>query len=176
MQTHTGLLIALCILISMLLICHTMNFLFTHKRNSSSFYNIPSITRPLPTQYNLITYDDNLGKIPCDSQAQIPCNVIQKQCTNQPTKYTLSDSELALLYKEAYEMAGEEVLLRTLNEMQTPSTTNPTPPNTSTLPITTNPTTTRPTTTRPTTTRPITANPITIRLITTRPTTTMATI
>lgn len=129
MQTHTGLIIALCILISMLLICHTMNFLFPHKRNS--FYNIPSMTRPLPTQYNIITYDNNLGKIPCDSQAQIPCNILQ-QCKNQQTKYELSDSEFALLYKEAYEMAGEEVLLRTLNEMKTPSTTTPIPTRTPT--------------------------------------------
>jgi len=89
------------------------------------------MTRPLPTQYNLITYDNNLGKIPCDSQAQIPCNILQ-QCKNQPNKYELSDSELALLYKEAYEMAGEEVLLRTLNEMKMPSTTAPTPTRTPT--------------------------------------------
>jgi len=130
MQTHTGLIIALCILISMLLICHTMNFLFPNTRNS--FYNIPSMTRPLPTQYNLITYDNNLGKVPCDSQAQIPCNIIEQQCKNKPIKYELSDSELALLYKEAYEMAGEEVLLRTLNEMKMPSTTAPTPTRTPT--------------------------------------------
>ena len=121
----TGLIIAISILISMLLICHTMNFLYP--KTSNTFGDIPSITKPLPTQYNLIAYDNDLGKIPCNNQAQIPCN-IQRKCT--PTKYQLSDSELAILYKEAYEMAGEEVLLRALREMQSPITTT-TPSNTS---------------------------------------------
>ena len=117
----TGLIIAISILISMLLICHTMNFLYP--KNSNTFSDIPSITNPLQTQYNIISYDNDLGKIPCNNQAQIPCN-IQKKCTpTKPTKYQLSDSELAILYKEAYEMAGEEVLLRTLRKMQSPRTT-----------------------------------------------------
>lgn len=118
-NSGTGLIIAILILIGMLLLCHTMNFLYP--RTINTFNNIPSITKPLPTQYNIITYDNNLGKIPCNNQAQIPCN-IQKQCT----KSQLSDSELAILYKEAYEMAGEEVLLRTLREMQSPTTTKAT--------------------------------------------------
>jgi len=124
----TGLLIAICILISMLLVCHTMNFLYP--RNSNNFENVyqrkQMPTRPLPTQYNIISYDNHLGKIPCDSQAQIPCQVLQQQqeqCS-QPTKFQLSDSELAILYKEAYEQAGAEVLARTLQNMeQNPTTT-----------------------------------------------------
>ena len=113
----TGLLIAICILISMLLLCHTMNFLYP--RNSNNFDNVHQRqmpTKPLPTQYNIISYDNQLGKIPCDSQAQIPCQVLQQQqeqCS-QPTQFQLSDSELAILYKEAYEQAGAEVLARTL--------------------------------------------------------------
>lgn len=119
----TGLLIAICILIIMLLVCHIMNFLYP--RNSNNFENVHQIqgqmpTKPLPTQYNIISYDNHLGKIPCDSQAQIPCQVLQEQCSQstQPTQFQLSDSELAILYKEAYEQAGAEVLSRTLQEMQ----------------------------------------------------------
>ena len=123
---NTGLLVAICILIGMILVCHTMNFLYP--RNSNKFYDLPIMTLPpLPTKYNIISYDNELGKIPCDSQAQLPCKVLQQQqtqCTTPTqTKYQLSDSEIALLYKEAYERAGEEVLLRTLQEMQTPKPT-----------------------------------------------------
>lgn len=126
----TGLLIAICILISMLLLCHTMNFLYP--RNSNNFGNIlpnKMPTKPLPTQYNIISYDNHLGKIPCDSQAQVPCQVLQQQqeqCSqsSQPTQFQLSDSELAILYKEAYEQAGAELIARTLQEMdQNPTTT-----------------------------------------------------
>jgi hypothetical protein len=146
MQTHTGIIIALSIFISMLLICHTMNFIYPRKQhNINNFYNLPKITKSIPntshftknktinipTQYNLITYDNQLNKIPCDRHAQIPCNVIQEQCTNNNNTYQLSDSELAILYKEAYEMAGNEVLLRTLEEMQKTST-NPTTTTTTT--------------------------------------------
>lgn len=103
-----------------------MNFLYP--RNSNNFENVyqqkKMPTRPLPTQYNIISYDNHLGKIPCDSQAQIPCQVLQEQCS-QPTQFQLSDSELAILYKEAYEQAGAEVLARTLQNMEkNPTTTN----------------------------------------------------
>jgi hypothetical protein len=118
---NTGLMIAICVLIGMILVCHTMNFLYPHNnrnnRNSNGFGDIP-----LPTQYNIISYDNELGKIPCDSQAQLPCKVLQQQqtqcATPTSTQSKLSDSEIALLYKEAYERAGEEILIRTLQEMQ----------------------------------------------------------
>ena len=126
---NTGLLVAICILISMILVCHTMNFLYPRKSNN--FGNVP-----LPTQYNIISYDNQLGKMPCDSQAQLPCNILQQQqtqCSNPSSISKLSDSEIALLYKEAYERAGEEVLIRTLQEMQKPKPTpTPTPKPTST--------------------------------------------
>jgi hypothetical protein len=113
---NTGLLVAICILIGMILVCHTMNFVYP--RNNNKFGDIP-----VPTKYNIISYDNELGKIPCDSQAQLPCKVLQQQqsqCSNPSLISKLSDSEIALLYKEAYERAGEEVLIRTLQEMQTP--------------------------------------------------------
>ncbi len=123
MKTHIGIIIALCILISMLLFCHTMNILYPIQKKINNFNNLPPI-KPLQTQYNIITYDNQLNKIPCGNQAQIPCNITQKQCSTQPTKYILSDSELAILYKKAYEIAGNEVLFRALQEMQQTNNTN----------------------------------------------------
>jgi len=110
-----------------------MNFLYP--RNSNNFGDILANkmpTKPLPTQYNVISYDNHLGKIPCDSQAQVPCQVLQQQqeqCSqsSQPTQFQLSDSELALLYKEAYEQAGAELIMRTLQGME-PSGSPTTPP------------------------------------------------
>ena len=139
-SNNTGLFIAICILISLLLVCHTMNFIYPRISNSNrnSFINITK-PKPIPTQYNVISYDNNMGKIPCDSQAQIPCNV-QQQC-KKPTQYQYSDSEMAILYKEAYEQAGAELLYRTLNEINNTTTTTPpttTTPSTTTIPSTTN--------------------------------------
>lgn len=131
---HSGLLIAICILIIMLLVCHTMNFLYprTVVPSINKFFDLPSKIQ-LPTQYNLISYDNQLAKIPCNNHPQIPCKV-QEQCKTA-TQTHLSDSELALLYKQAYEMAGNEVLWRTLKEMQNPGNpSNTTIPNT-TIPI-----------------------------------------
>lgn len=138
---HTGVFIAILILILMLLICHTMNTLYPRNTNTSKNTNTNTNTskntsknnkiinmfnnikqKTIPTQYNIITYDKQITKVPCGNQAQIPCKITQSQCTtNTNTKLNtmnpneLSDSELALLYKSAYEMAGNEVLLRTLN-------------------------------------------------------------
>jgi hypothetical protein len=96
-----------------------MNFLYP--RNTNNFDNTSQQTKPLATQYNVISYNNQLDKVSCDSQAQIPCKVLeqqQQQCSQptQQTKYQLSDSELALLYKEAYEQAGAELIYRTLNK------------------------------------------------------------
>ena len=131
--TNIGVFIAILILIIMLLICHIMNTIYPcitntnlnninnniNKKNKiiNMFNNVKQNT--LPTQYNIITYDNQNIKIPCSNQAQIPCK-IQKaqeaQCKKIINPNELSDSELALLYKTVYEMAGNEVLLRTLNK------------------------------------------------------------
>ena len=63
----------------------------------------------------VITYDRQNLRIPCDNQAQIPCKIKQAQCKIKPNE--LSDSEMALIYKAAYEMTGNEILLRALNKM-----------------------------------------------------------
>lgn len=116
MLNYDGLKIALCILIMMLLTCHIMNYLYPKYPHQNNFLNIST----LPTQYNQISYYPEHNKIPCDNQAQIPCN-IKKKCTKQQN--LLSDSEIAILYKEAYEMAGQEILNRYLQETK-PTTTS----------------------------------------------------
>ena len=133
-----GLIISIIILISMMLICHTVNFLYPkninynmhhnkpkpHNKNQNSFSNlllaIPNNT--VPNEYNKIYYDyDNKNKqSECNlkKEAEIPCKVVSS-CNSTPTptqKYQLSDSELAVVYRDAYASAGREVLLRTLNE------------------------------------------------------------
>jgi len=114
-KNASGVFIAILILIIMLLTCHTMNLLYPRNTASSNnkFENLINKSTIIPTQYNVITYDNHKLQIPCASQAQIPCKVMQKQCTRS-AQNTLSDSEIAILYKQAYEMAGNEVLLRTL--------------------------------------------------------------
>ena len=129
-----GLLISILILISLILICHTVNFLYpkhqthhtynTHQsqnKNLNNFLNlaIPNITTPV--EYNQIYYDKQALKIPCNQskEAQIPCNVVSS-CTNTTpqipitTQYQLSDSELNILYRSLYADAGRQVLYKTL--------------------------------------------------------------
>ena len=116
-----GLLMGVIILISLMLICHITNYLF--KKNT--FADLTAATSTDPLQYNKIYYDtqggqsgNQWGKQSCSqlSQAQIPCDVVAS-CMNpapSPTPNQLSDSELAVLYKVAYQQAGIEVLNRTL--------------------------------------------------------------
>ena len=127
---NTGVFIAILILIVMLIICHTTNTLYPRSQNKhNNKYNnkhykqinmFNNVLKPLPTQYNIITYNKQNTKIPCGDQAQIPCKIIQQQnkCNTKDAlnPNELSDSEIALLYKAAYELAGNEVLLRSLNK------------------------------------------------------------
>lgn len=110
--------IAVIILISMMVICHTAHFFY----NKNKFYNI---TQPLSTEYNKIYYDDKQSR--CNNndlnkevleqilgQSKTPCPTVTKKCSTSSSLEDLSDSELAVLYKVAYENAGLEVLNRTL--------------------------------------------------------------
>ena len=127
-----GLLISIIILISMMLICHTVNFLYPRNKNSNSFSNLPLFipNNTLPIEYNNIYYDysNTDQKLNCKmkNEAEIPCKIITK-CTipivtptisalPTTTKYQLSESEIAMIYRDAYFDAGRELLLRTLNE------------------------------------------------------------
>jgi len=135
-----GIAISILILILMVLTCHTMNYLFPRDTNSmnksvsmnnsvsmnksasmnnninnktikqslDTFFNIPN-----NTNYNKIYYQNQKEKKRCDKDAHphIPC---KKTCSTEED-YALSDSELAFLYKYAYEEAGKEILLRKLN-------------------------------------------------------------
>ena len=135
-----GIAISILILILMVLTCHTMNYLFPRDTNSmnksvsmnnsvsmnksasmnnninnktikqslDTFFNIPN-----NTNYNKIYYQNQKEKKRCDKDAHphIPC---KKTCSTEED-YALSDSELAFLYKYAYEEGGKEILLRKLN-------------------------------------------------------------
>ena len=137
-----GLFIAIIILICMILVCHTVNFLYSnkhknksshnkasHNKNLNSFANmvleIPNNT--IPIEYNQIYYDysNKNKKEECKlkNEAEIPCNIVSS-CDKKPiptpipttTQYQLSESEMALLYRDAYASAGRQLLLNVLNE------------------------------------------------------------
>ena len=80
----------------------------TIKQSLNKFLNIPN-----NTDYNKIYYQNQKTKTSCDKDAHphIPC---KKTCSTEED-YALSDSELAFLYKYAYEEAGKEILMRKLN-------------------------------------------------------------
>ena len=120
-----GLFISIIILIGMILICHTVNFLYPnkHQTNSNSFANmILEIPKTFPTEYNKIdyNYNDKNKKEECrlKNEAEIPCNIVSSCATSTPTatQFQLSDSEMAMIYRDAYASAGRELLLRTINE------------------------------------------------------------
>ena len=116
-----GVFIAIIILISMMLICHTAHFFY----DRNNFSNVA-----LPTQYNQIYYENQNNTSTCNNskpdqatldkllgQAEVPCAIVKKCPT--PTKFSLvnlSESELAIIYKVAYENAGMEVLNRALQK------------------------------------------------------------
>lgn len=111
-----GVIISIIILIFMMLICHTMNYLYPKNK----FENIAgSNTKIKPINYNEIYYNKQNEKVSCDNsnnllgQAEIPCDAI-KTCESQ----TLSDSELAVIYKVAYETAAREIFIRTLDDIK----------------------------------------------------------
>lgn len=137
-----GVTISILILIFMILICHTMNYLYPRKRipqtnklnnklnnlinntknNKNSINSINTfINTSNDIDYNKIYYHNQNEKQLCDSnldkQANVPCNVV-KQCSDDDKldEYTLSDSELAVIYKVAYEEAAREIFMRTLRE------------------------------------------------------------
>jgi hypothetical protein len=101
-----------------------MNFFYP----KNNFENVDATST---TNYNEIYYTDELNKKQlCANvnQAEIPCDIVKK-CEPVPTpnpKPTLSQSELALLYKFAYEASAREIFTRTLEDLQ-PTTTQPNP-------------------------------------------------
>ena len=140
-----GVTISILILITMILICHTMNYLYPKNK----FANIPKPTN----NYNEIYYTnqnnklcssinnssgitgDGLGSDNLLNQAEIPYDVISSCKTRSDggsggigddnmKNYlsTLSESELAVLYKVAYENTEREIIMRTLNDISTKTT------------------------------------------------------
>ena len=113
---YTGLFIAILILLGMLIMCHLRNYFNTPK---SKFINLAVPTGTPPIQYNKILYSPSIQKIPCEiaDQGNFPCSQIQTCSLPKTTKeLQLSDSELAILYKEAYEQAGLELMKRIITK------------------------------------------------------------
>jgi hypothetical protein len=111
---YTGLFIAILILLGMLITCHMRNYF---NKPKSDFINLAVPAGTPPLQYNQISYIPGIQKIPCEvaEQGNFPCSQIQTCSTSQNAQLSqLSDSELAVLYKEAYELAGMEVIKRVL--------------------------------------------------------------
>jgi hypothetical protein len=123
---HTGLFIAVLILLGMLITCHLRNY-FNPRQTprltsmpKSDFIDLAIPTATPPIKYNKITYNPAKQTIPCEiaNQGSFPCSQIQSCMDDQNPQTTqafqLSDSEIALLYKEAYERAALEVMNRML--------------------------------------------------------------
>ena len=120
----SGVFSSIIVLICLILVCHIANYLYpkqnykNNQKNRNNFLNmnlaIPS--NPAPTQYNMITYDNHNNQSLCSqkNEAEIPCKLV-KTCP-KPTPYQLSDSELAVVYRDAYNSAGRELILRTLKD------------------------------------------------------------
>ena len=111
-----------------------MNFYYPKNR----FEDVGKSDKTNPTDYNEIYYtNESNEKQLCANvnQAQIPCDVV-RTCKTEPTPTptpttkrgldSLSNSEIAVLYKVAYESAAREVLTRTLKDIK-PTTTEPNP-------------------------------------------------
>ena len=116
---HTGLYISILILLAMLVSCHLKNYFQITTSSTNKFVNLAIPNKTLPLKYNAITYSkqNSDNQIPCEiaSQSNFPCSQIQTPCTTFDAD-NLSDSELAIIYKTAYEQAGLELLKRTLNK------------------------------------------------------------
>ena len=116
---YTGLFIAVLILLGMLITCHLRNYFNIPNIPKNNFINLAVPTGTPSLQYNQISYTPGMQKIPCEiaKQGNFPCSQIQQCSSPQTTQAAqLSDSELAILYKEAYERAGLEVMKRILTK------------------------------------------------------------
>jgi hypothetical protein len=142
----SGVFISILILIIMILICHTMNFFYpknkftdvSTSRNSRNSRN--NKTTPEKTDYNEIYYSNESDKKQlCANvnQAQIPCDIV-RTCITDPTPIptptptptpeittaptsglsSLSNSELTVLYKVAYEASAREIFTRALKDIK----------------------------------------------------------
>jgi hypothetical protein len=100
----SGVQISIIVLIVLLLICHgTKIYLDSYK---NSFTNLTS-------SYNEISYINNKTGLPCNTKPTCSKPTISSSSCKSGLD-ALSDSELAVLYKVAYENAGLEVIKREL--------------------------------------------------------------
>jgi hypothetical protein len=118
---YTGLFIAVLILLGMLITCHLSNYFDSRSRSKQSrqskFINLTVPSGAPPMIYNKISYSGEQMRIPCEiaEQANVPCSQLQSPCpTIMDANSQLSDSEMAILYKIAYEQSGLELMKRIL--------------------------------------------------------------
>ena len=99
------------------------NLIKNNKNNINSINTFTNTANDI--DYNKIYYHNQNEKKLCDAnldkQANVPCDIIKKcsddeEIDEEIDEYTLSDSELAVLYKVAYEEAAREIFMRTLRE------------------------------------------------------------
>ena len=126
--TSKTLILAILILIVLLLSCHLTNWWLGGGVDSNDkFRNIrfgmDTGGSELPLKYNEIYYYNDPLKIPCESRdsngdgnhAQIPCS-LRKKCLST-TGGPISFEDEGLFYKYIYEMAGREVLNRSIDDI-----------------------------------------------------------
>jgi len=115
---YTGVFIAILILLGMLIMCHLRNSNMILTPIKSDFINLGFPKYDKLLEFNKISYIPGKQQIPCEivKQANFPCNQIKNCNTSGLSLDMLSDSELAILYKEAYESAGLELMKRILDK------------------------------------------------------------
>lgn len=129
LSNHQGILIGLCILVSISLICHLSNYLFPKNKECKERCLLARLLKekfgdqnPM-SRYNTINYldlDECVG-LPCsrvlnEDHPDIPCNVY-KRCLNtlksgRSGKRKLTDDELKILYLTLYNLSSDEAISR----------------------------------------------------------------
>lgn len=131
LNNHQGLLIGLCLLVSMSLICQISNYFFPKKKQCVGKCLMEKIMlekfndNKSYKKFNTIKYldlDECIG-LPCskimnESHPDIPCNVY-KRCKGQMQgqrkkllKDRLSPDDLKILYLTMYTLSGDEAITR----------------------------------------------------------------
>ena len=114
----------------MMLICHTMNFFYPKNKFTDINYKIYDVNKidkkkNPDIDYNEIYYTNQNEKQLCANVniPEIPCDIVKKceEVKPQPTKSfldSLSNSEIAVIYKVMYEDAAREILTRSLHDIK----------------------------------------------------------
>lgn len=108
---NTTIFIAIVILISLVIVCHLSNYLYSKEK----FFDKWVYSQPINTLYSSINYF-SLPKDICDNDvtnANIPCPTIS--CISTKYKQTLTPEQQRILYQYLYERSGLEIMKRVLS-------------------------------------------------------------